>query len=293
MTSVARDGSSTPGAWERAPTPGRRVSPLRVLTAFVRRDWQVAVSYRFGFVATIGQSMVSLFFLYFLGKLVAPGAGTGTATLRAGYFSFAVVGTSLLGLVNVGLSTVSDRLRADQTTGTFETLLAAPTPGWLTVVSGAAYPILFSAAVSLLTLAIALGAFGMRLHASLASGAVAAGALLLTVALFCALGVGLASAVVLFKSGVPLVPFASTVLMLLGGVYYPVHLLPAPLRVLSYLLPFTWALDVIRRAILLAQVPWAELGWLLLSAAVLVPMSLGVFAAALNRARRLGTLGQY
>lgn len=271
----------------------RRVNPAAVFAAFIRRDVRIALSYRFGFASTLVQSLVSVVFVYFLGHLVGSRAASGGSVLRQGYFPFAVLGVALLGVVSAGLSAVSERLRNDQVTGTFEMLLSTATPPWLAVLSGAIYPLLYSTAIGLVTVGIAAGGFGMRLHTGPAGAGVAVAALLLTFVLFCTLGVGLASAVVLFKAGVPVVPLTTTVFTLLGGVYYPVSLLPAGVRVLSYLLPFTWSLDVIRAGLLLGQVRGLELLWLALSTAVLGPLSLGVFAAALNRSRRSGTLGQY
>ncbi|HLX87111.1 MAG TPA: ABC transporter permease, partial [Acidimicrobiales bacterium] len=82
-------------------------------------------------------------------------------------------------------------------------------------------------------------------------------------------------------------------LSLVGGVYYPVQLLPHGLRAVADLLPFTWALDALRASLLQGQEPLARLGLLAGVAAVALPASLGLFSAALRRARRLGTLAQY
>jgi ABC-2 type transport system permease protein len=84
--------------------------------------------------------------------------------------------------------------------------------------------------------------------------------------------------------------------LFLSGVLYPVAVLPGWLRAIGRLLPLTHALEVLRGALLLGAGP-AELGdamlALLLFAAALAPVGAGVFAYALRRARRDGSLGHY
>lgn len=84
--------------------------------------------------------------------------------------------------------------------------------------------------------------------------------------------------------------------MLLGGVMYPVAVLPSYLQKLSYLLPITHALRGARAAVLHG----ASVGQLLpeISAlagfcVVAVPGSLLAFALGMRRARVTGTLSHF
>ena len=82
-------------------------------------------------------------------------------------------------------------------------------------------------------------------------------------------------------------------LLLVSGVYYPLSVLPGPMQVAGLLSPLTYALDGIRRSLL----DGAGVGSLVPTIAILVvmgvaliPASIGIFAWAEARAKRLGLL---
>ena len=268
------------------------VRPLRLALAFVRRDWAIALSYRLPFYLSVVQSVLTLGFLYFLGKLVGHRISVTAQGLHGGYFAYAVLGTTMLAMFTVILTTVASRLRTDQTTGTLEVLFTLPPRAEVTVMAGAAYQVVFSLVSGLLTVLLAV-TFGMRFDASPAGAVVAALALAGALVLFGATGVLLSAFVLVFKRGETLTALGAAGLSLLGGVYFPVRLLPSGLRTVADLVPFTWALDAVRRALLGHEAPLALTGGIWLAAACLAPVSLRVFRAALRRARRQGTLGQY
>jgi ABC-2 type transport system permease protein len=270
-----------------------RIYPFALLRAFLNRDWRIALSYRLPFAFDLFQSLTSLVFLFFLGRLVGPRGHSVSTQLNQGYFAFAVLGTALLGIVTTSLGAVADRIRTDQTTGTLEALLTMPTPSWLTVLASATYQLVYATTLALITVVIAVAGFGMRFDAQPAGVPIAILGLTGAVALFSSVGVAFAAFVIVFKRGQGLIGLTTSVFSLLGGVYYPIAVLPGPLQVLAHILPFTWAVDVIRQSLLAGELPWAKLGLLLGTAAVLVPASLWLLTAAARQSRRTGTLGQY
>jgi ABC-2 type transport system permease protein len=83
------------------------------------------------------------------------------------------------------------------------------------------------------------------------------------------------------------------VLLLVSGVYYPVSVLPQPLRALGDVSPLTYMLTGIRDALLLGRGPGDMLPMLAMlfgSGALLIPVALLLFATAERRAKRLGLL---
>jgi ABC-2 type transport system permease protein len=266
--------------------------PGAVIMAFLRRDWAISWSYRLPFALGLLQIVLSLGFLYFLSRLVGPRIGVTDGALRGGYFAYVVLGTTLLSIFSVNLTAFAQRLRTDQTTGTLEVLFTMPPRASLVVLASASYQITYALVVGGLTVAIAVG-FGMRFDTSAASVLVGLAALVASLVLFAATGVAFAGFVVVFKRAETITALASAALSLLAGVYYPVQLMPHPLRVLAEIIPFTWALQVMRGALLGAQLPLARLGELALAAAALLPVAMWLFSVALDRARRSGTLGQY
>lgn len=274
----------------QARPPARNARWWTILGAFVRRDAQIALSYRLPFAMGLVQSTITLAFLFFLSRLVGPRLATLSA--RGSYFDFAVIGTLLLTVFSTTLVSMSQRLRADQSTGTLEVLFTMPLRPALSVVASAAYQTAYAAAGAVVTLAIAVG-LGLRFHVSAWSALVALATLACSLVFFVSLGVVLAAYVVVFKKGETLTGLAMTALSVVGGVYYPVSLLPHGLRVLADLIPFTWMLAVLRQGLLGAEAPVGRLGQLALTDVVAIPVALALFGAALRSAQRRGTLGQY
>jgi ABC-2 type transport system permease protein len=78
-----------------------------------------------------------------------------------------------------------------------------------------------------------------------------------------------------------------------GGVLFPITVLPDWLQLVARLNPVTYALDAMRAALLGGaglRAVWQPLLVLFLFAAVLLPVSMAVFAWALRRTKTTGTL---
>ncbi len=118
----------------------------------------------------------------------------------------------------------------------------------------------------------------------------------LTVLTASSLGIIAASFVMVLKRGDPVNWGISTLTAFFGGVYYPIQLLPSSLVWISYLLPITYSLDAMRKA-LLENATWAELIPDLLAlvafSVVLIPLSLLAFRYSVHRAKVEGSLTQY
>ena len=269
------------------------VNPVVLARATVRRDWAIAVSYRLPFALDLVQTLAGMVLFYFIGTLVDSHTASTTPGLEAGYFSFVIIGMVMVDMVSTSLTAFSDRLRADQTTGTFETLLTTPTPPWLVALTGASYQLLYASTKAIVSLVIAALFFGLQIDAGLDTLPAALLGFAAAILLFSSLGVAFAAYTVVFKRGSSLIGLATTGLALLGGVYFPLSVLPAPLRAVGALLPFTWAVDVVREALLHGRVAWGQLLVLVVVAIVLAPLSCRLFDAAVNRARRAGTLTHF
>jgi ABC-2 type transport system permease protein len=120
--------------------------------------------------------------------------------------------------------------------------------------------------------------------------------LFLTLAAFSAVGLAAASVMVLAKRTGVLIGLVGSAFALLGGVLYPISVLPRPLELLAEALPMVHGLDGVR----LALVSHPDLGAigrdaliLVAFAATLVPISLESFRLAIRRARRTGSLSHY
>jgi len=123
-------------------------------------------------------------------------------------------------------------------------------------------------------------------------------AVVLVLALLAHLPIGILSAafILIFKQGDPITTILSSVSGLLGGVYFPLAILPDWVQIVSRFIPFTYALEGMRQAVLNGK-GVSEIGHQILIlavfAVVLLPLSLVVFAWAVRQAKRLGTLSQF
>jgi ABC-2 type transport system permease protein len=110
------------------------------------------------------------------------------------------------------------------------------------------------------------------------------------------LGMFGSAAVLTYRRGLGLVGLGTILLTGTSSTYFPIELLPGPLRALAEVNPITIALTGMREA-LLGQAGWLEvlpsIGALIPMAVVSLGLGLGAFRLALRRERRRGTLGLY
>jgi ABC-2 type transport system permease protein len=120
--------------------------------------------------------------------------------------------------------------------------------------------------------------------------------LVLTVICFGGVGIIAGAIIMLFKKSAPFAWFISAFSAFFGGVYFPVEMLPSPLRFVSYLLPITYSLRSFRYTILqgysLLEIR-DDILVLIIYAAVLIPVSILLFKMSLREAKKNGTLAYY
>jgi ABC-2 type transport system permease protein len=120
--------------------------------------------------------------------------------------------------------------------------------------------------------------------------------LLLTIITFSSLGIIAASFIMVLKRGDPITWAFNALSTLLGGVYYPITILPGWMQIIARFFPITYALEAMRKA-LLSSATFAELlpeiVALSLFSVVLLPLSLAIFKYAVRRAKIDGSLTHY
>ena len=265
---------------------------VTILVAFVRRDWRTALSYRVPFVLELFALLFSLMFFFYLGALFDTTASRQEG-LEKGYFAFVVIGIALLGIGQTGIGSFAQQVRQDQTTGTFEALVASATPSWLLILGTAAYDLVRATIGSVITIVLAIALFGLRLESDAFSLLLAAAAILASVIFFTAIGVAVAAVTVMIKQTTGLVGAVIAGLALFSGVWFPIEVLPTPLELLAQASPLTWALEVLRAALLRGEADVTHLAILFPCAIAALPAALLLFDLALRRARREGSLAQY
>jgi ABC-2 type transport system permease protein len=269
------------------------MATLRQLASFLIRDFFIDISYRVGFAMTFLNVFFGTLIYFFLDRLIGGRDVPGLAQYGGDYFAFALIGVALSGYFSLGLNAFASNLREAQTTGTLEALLMTPASLPVVIVGSAVWSYTFTTFRISLYLLI-----GMLLGLNLQGGNFTAAlfVLLLSIIAFASIGIISAAVIMVIKRGDPITAVLGHISTLLGGVLYPVEVLPEWLQPVARLLPITWSLRAMRGA-LLRGATWGELApdllVLALFAAILFPVSLWIFRLALRQAQREGSLGQF
>lgn len=267
---------------------------MRLFSAFIVRDFLNETSYRFSFLLSVGAIIFNVLIFYFLSEFIDQATTPIAAGAEVDYFSFLLIGIAFASYFNAGLTSFSRSLRDAQVTGTLEAMLMTPTPLSAIVTGSAAWSYVFTTFRVLVYLLVGMLISGLRFTGANYLAALAG--LILAIIAFASIGIGAAAVIMVIKRGNPVTVLFASVANLVSGVYYPVEVLPEWLQVIARLMPLTYALRLMRKA-LLAGASWSELAndflALIIFCLVLFPLSLILFRVAVQRARLEGTLAHY
>ena len=281
------------------PTPNRLLATLAKAGAIYKRDRRIATSYDMAFIIQWLQIVVQVLGFYYMSKLF-PMRGS-----RFPGFAYWVINLGFSRFQMTALQSFQTAIRGDQMLGTLECVLVTPTSLATVVMSPGLWGFTLTAMQVLLYVGLGMILGVDFSHTNLLTLLVF---VILTIACMSPLGVMAASTIMTFKQNAPTQFVAGSAAQLLGGVLFPVALLPLPLQWLSWLLPITHSLNGVRAAIgllpgkagmaahgaaLTDPAVAADAIWLVCATAILMPLSLFIFSRAVNRARRDGTLGHY
>jgi len=205
---------------------------------------------------------------------------------------FLLLGTLVWAYLSAVLDDISLVVTWERWEGTIEHTLMAPVPRWIHLVGMAAFGILHGLVRTLLIMAIALPFFSVELgQADWASAAC-----IVVVGSFSIAGLGILAGVLPLlypERGTQMSFMVQAVVLLISGVYYSTEVLPAWLKVFSFISPATYILEGIRGAIIDGDNLSAnadQLGILALFGLVLLPGSILMFAVAERWAKKTGKL---
>ena len=256
--------------------------------AFLKLGLLTDVSYKFSFAFQVVDILLGIAAFYFLAQLLGEKTPQGYAS-----FPFILIGMAVNGYMTTSMVCFAQGVRGDQLMGTFKAMLATRTSPLTLILLSSLYPLVRAAVDAGLYL---LG--GVLFGLSLGQVNVPAALLCFLVSLiaFSSIGIFSATFTLVFKRGDPLLWLFGSLSWLLGGVFYPLEVLPPFLQHAAQLLPITHALEAMRAAVL-SDAAVAELLPQLWALALLglvgLPMSLAGFSLGVRRARVTGTLSHY
>ncbi|MFC1591023.1 ABC transporter permease [Thermodesulfobacteriota bacterium] len=262
--------------------------------AFIRKDFQNEMSYKLAFLMQLFGIFLSVTMFYFLSQLIGSVRIPALSRYGGNYFAFVLIGIAFSNYMDISLNSMARRIREGQMMGTLEALLSTQTGLKTIIFSSSLYSFIFTSLRVVVFLAIGVVVFSLDLsRANYLGGFII---LLLSILAFCSFGILSASFIMIFKRGDPVTRIFSGMSWLLGGIYYPIEILPQWLKTCACILPITYSLQGMRFALLkgysLGQLLPSML-YLLLFSMVVMPFSLLAFRYAVRLAKRDGSLTQY
>lgn len=266
---------------------------MRAIAAMLRATWLSASSYKVSTILSMLAMLISVVPVYFIARELQRTMSAAIANEGGNFFGFVLLGMIGMMVVTEAIYGLASTVGATATSGTLDALMLTPT----------SLPVLFIGlnAYSLLLLLVRVGIFlaaGAILGAPLIWYKVPEGLLVLVLILLAYMPIGMVGTALLltFRTQAQLPSAAVVGSALLGGVYYPTHVIPSWLENLSLVVPLSYGLRAFRRIMLEGSSLLGEWNEILpLIGFIVVLGTLGTMAMmwALSYARREGTLTQY
>ena len=267
---------------------------IRKPFAIMKKEFLIAISYKLSFVFQLSSIWLSLLVFYFLAKLINPAISSDLEPYGGDYFSFVIIGTAFVGYLNVGLDSFSRSIREAQLMGTLEAIIVTRTRLTTILIYQALWNFIFASFHVIAYLG--LGFFFFKSELTNPNYFATIVILLLTIVAFSSLGIISGGFILIFKKGTPINWLIYNFSRFLGGVYYPISVLPGWCQKLAYILPITHSLEGIRLAMIQGHSLFdlkLQVMALLIFIAVLFPLSIIFFNFAYQTARKDGTLCHY
>ncbi len=257
--------------------------------AVVRRDLHVYLSYRTRLVSQVLTSVFSLTLFYYVSRLVHV---SGFSTPDE-YFGFVVVGIALVSVLYSCFS-ISEMVRQELIAGTLERVLLSPFGGVRGVLAMTIFPLTYAFGLAAITLGLGCVVFGLHLH--WATVPLSVPAMVLALLAFVPFGLVFAAVTVATKQGNVGASWVIALISIVGGLYFPISLLPGWAQLAAELQPFTPATEMLRH--LLVDTPMSTSMAVAMAkvvgfAAVLLPASLYALHRAIRFGQRRGTIIEY
>jgi len=255
----------------------------------IRRDAIVFVSYRAQMLTQILGMLFQLTIFYFIAKLLhAKTFGSPEA-----YFAFVVVGLAIMQTLVTTLGLTPARVRQELVAGTMERFIVSPFGATNGVVAMMIFPILSALLTATIMLVLAAAVFGLPISATapLAIPVAVIGSIS-----FMPFALALVAVVIAFKQAAAGTQFVVSGIAIVGGLYFPIALLPGWIRWTSNVQPFTPAADALRH--LLVGTPLqhsiaVDLLKVIIFGIVLFPVALALIRRSLLFGQRRGTIIEY
>ncbi len=220
----------------------RALRGRQIARAFFDMGFLTAVNYPLDFAMSAVRPLIPVVTFFFVAQLVTNGPSVG-----GDYYSFVIIGVLVTEALTGALAGFTHEVQSAVQQGRFEMLLVEPVPWRLLPFGLAGWPVIsraiFAGVAAIVAIVLGADYQWSALPVSLALFGLALGASL-------AIGVLSGAIGVLSKRSDPVLTLYTLVAGILSGVAFPIELLPAPLRALSWLVPHTYVISGMRKVLL-------------------------------------------
>jgi ABC-2 type transport system permease protein len=255
----------------------------------MRRDAILFVSYRAQLVSQFLGPLFTIAVFYYISRLLT----ARTIHSPGGYFGFVIIGLVIIQILTLSLGLMPGNVRQELISGTIERFLVSAHGPVNGIVGTMLFPLCNAFLSGILTLALANLVFGLPLAAT---AFLAIPVALLGVVAFTPFALFLVALVMAFKQAASASVFIVSGIAIVGGLYFPVALLPGWIRWTSEVQPFTPATDLLRHLLVdtpLVHPAGVELLKLIGFSVVLLPAGFALLHAAIRYGQRTGTVAEY
>jgi ABC-2 type transport system permease protein len=263
---------------------------FEAMAAIARRDALLFLSYRTQIVAQLVGPLFTLTVFYYISHLLHPNSFLHSP---GGYFGFVIVGLVIIQVLTVSLGVMPASVRQELVSGTIERFLVSAHGPVNGILGTMIFPMINACISGVFMLVMATAIFGLPLATT---AFLALPVAILGVFAFMPFALGLVSLVLAFKQAASATQFLVAGVAIIGGLYFPVALLPGWIRWMSDVQPFTPATELLRHLLVgapLLHSVWVELLKLTAFGLVLFPVGVLTLRAAVRYGQRTGTIAEY
>jgi ABC-2 type transport system permease protein len=262
---------------------------LDAMWGIMRRDAILFVSYRTQLASQILGPLFTITLFYYISHILT----ARTIHSPGGYFGFVIVGLVIVQILTLSLGLMPITVRQELVSGTIERFLVSAHGPVNGILGTMLFPLINAMLTGVLMLGLATVIFGLPLAAT---AVLAIPVSLLGMLAFMPFAFILVALVMAFKQVSSASQFIIAGLAIIGGLYFPIAVLPGWIRWASEVQPFTPAADLLRH--LLVDTPLAhpaalDLLKLVGFVAVLLPAGFALLRAAIRYGQRTGTVAEY
>ncbi len=270
------------------------LSPLgefQKVLAYIKKEFLIEMSYKFAMMFSLLGIFTTIATYFFIDRLFGNQMTSDLAPFATSYFPYVLVGNAFFAYVGLALGGLSGRIESEQSLGTLEVLFGSPTKLWVLMLAIVAWNTIYASA-EVLGFFI-LGGIGFGVDFSHINWLSLGSILGLAIIAFNSIGLIEAAWLLVFKRGLAVAWAINGLGALLGGVFFPVTVLPAWLQTIAAWNPITYAIRGLQLAIYQGTpITQLTLELFVLGAfcLVLVPLGLCSWNWALRRAKDEGSL---